>query len=157
RRTRVGSGRPFLLTARPEPGQVPELVLGPQMRQDPPGRCGSLTPGRPPGDRRDGRGGERVARPPEGAVLHPTRNIRFLVAVFGPVALVGGAPSAPVPKDAGPPVDYFPTKVGTRWVYEVRGEEPAEVVEEVVSVEEKDGVRVVTLRVEHKGVDPETK
>jgi hypothetical protein len=77
--------------------------------------------------------------------------------VLAPIVLVGVAPSAPVPKDAGPPADYFPTRIGTRWVYDVRGDEPAEVVEEVVSVEEKDGVRVVTLCVKHKSVDAATR
>jgi hypothetical protein len=81
-------------------------------------------------------------------VLHPVAALQYL--------LVAVAASAPVPKGAGP-ADYFPTKVGTRWVYEVSGDEPAEVAEEVVSVEEKDGTRVVMLRVEHKSVDPATK
>lgn len=55
-------------------------------------------------------------------------------------AALGSAAAAPVPKDPPkPPPLYFPTTVGTRWVYEVDGEERTEVV---TAVEHKAKERV---------------
>lgn len=63
------------------------------------------------------------------------------------LALLAGtalsAPAAPVPKDAGKTPLYFPTTVGTKWVYEdPRGEDEEVEVYEV----EKDGDSVVVGR-----------
>jgi hypothetical protein len=54
--------------------------------------------------------------------------------------------SAPVPKGAD--ADYFPTKVGDKWVYTQKSKsegEGAEIVEVVLSVKEKDGVKTVRI------------
>jgi hypothetical protein len=66
------------------------------------------------------------------------------VAVLVAVALVGGAAlPTPVPNHIKPkkPLLYFPTTVGTKWVYQSRDQEWTQVV---TAVEEKDGVFVVT-------------
>jgi hypothetical protein len=69
------------------------------------------------------------------------------VVVFALILPVG-APGAPVPKPAVKPVDYFPTKVGDKWVYLVKSEsarQETELVETVSEVKVKDGVKVVTI------------
>ena len=59
------------------------------------------------------------------------------------VAFVGLLPAAPVPREAGKPF-YFPTRVGTKWVYEANiGEGHGEAVTES---EEKDGRWLVTVK-----------
>jgi hypothetical protein len=60
--------------------------------------------------------------------------------------LVGSAPAAPVPKHLmkkTEPVLYFPTTVGSKWVYLDNG--TAETTYEVASVEDKDGGKLVTV------------
>ena len=64
-----------------------------------------------------------------------------LVLTLVPFALV---PAAPVPKGAGKPVLYYPTTVGTKWVYQYEGS--GEVVQTAITAaEEKDGAVVLTI------------
>jgi len=71
-----------------------------------------------------------------------------LLALIALFALVLGcapsaAPLAPVPSGAGQLVMYFPTRVGTKWVYEQSWDD--DFVETVTAVEEKDGRYIVTV------------
>jgi hypothetical protein len=54
-------------------------------------------------------------------------------------------PAAPVPLDAGKPVYYFPTQVGTKWVYDAKREVDAH-GEVVTASEEKDGRLLVSVK-----------
>jgi hypothetical protein len=67
---------------------------------------------------------------------------RLSVITFALVPLATVTPAAPVPKDAGKTVLYFPTSVGAKWVYKSG---KTEWVEQVTAVEEKDGAWVVTI------------
>src|SRR5947208_821667 len=80
-----------------------------------------------------------------------------LLAVIAPLALVGPTTGSPEAEAPGPQSEYVPTKVGTRWVYEVSGDERAVVTESVTAVEEKQGVRHATIRVVYKHEDPRTR
>jgi hypothetical protein len=63
------------------------------------------------------------------------------------VLLAGVAMSsvaAPVPKKAAAP-NYFPCALGTKWEYAVEGKKGVTVTLEVTDVEEKDGVRTITI------------
>lgn len=60
----------------------------------------------------------------------------------------------PAPPTKVPPKEarYFPTTVGTRWVYDVRsGIEKVQVERVITKVEEKDGAHIVTVVQEYKG------
>ena len=72
---------------------------------------------------------------------------RLLLAVALPLALLGAAP-VPAPAPRPRQVSYFPTTVGTKWVYQ-EGED--EHVEVITAVTEKDGAKLVTVGSEWKG------
>lgn len=59
-------------------------------------------------------------------------------------ALATTAPAAPIPDGVSAPVLYFPTKVGTKWVYQQNGDNLAEVVSRA---EAKRGATVLTVQV----------
>ncbi len=65
-----------------------------------------------------------------------------LFAVVTVVVVLGLAPAAPVPKGADKPLLFFPTKVGTKWVYEQPGSDMTLVV---AKVEAADGGALVTV------------
>lgn len=64
------------------------------------------------------------------------------------VLLVAVVTAAPVPK-AKPVESYFPTAVGTKWVFE--REKGELLTEEITEVTEKDGERRVTIRITQQG------
>jgi hypothetical protein len=74
--------------------------------------------------------------------VHPTYVFAVLVLAL-PIWALG----APVPKSADKPTEYFPTRVGDKWVYSKteKGRERREIVEEVISVEEKDGIKTIGI------------
>jgi hypothetical protein len=65
-----------------------------------------------------------------------------LVAIVALTLAALSGPAAPRLKDPSPPSDYFPTAVGTRWVYTTP---TADLVEVITAVAEKDGVTLVTI------------
>jgi hypothetical protein len=68
------------------------------------------------------------------------------------LALAGWAAAAPASKaPAGP--DYYPTKVGTKWVFDQGGRD---VTWEVTAAETKDGETLVTVSQSIAGGEPET-
>ena len=75
---------------------------------------------------------------------------RRIPALAAPIFLLGIA-AAPVPKTNEESTLYFPTKVGDKWTYtltEKTGKDKGkqhELVEEVSAVEDKEGVKVVTV------------
>ncbi len=69
---------------------------------------------------------------------------RLLVLLSAAVVPFAVAPAAPVPPEAKKPGLYFPTKVGTKLVYQAEGEKH-ERVEVVMEVEDKDGAKIVTM------------
>ena len=80
-----------------------------------------------------------------------------LLAFVAPLVLVPALlPAAPVPPGAGKPVYYFPTQVGTKWVYDAKHE--ADVCGKIVTAsEEKDGRFLVTVKATNVDfVDDET-
>jgi hypothetical protein len=65
------------------------------------------------------------------------------------LAIIGLAPAAPVPPGAEKPTLYFPTKVGTKWVYQTGEKVETHVVHRV---QKKDGCFAVSvLRVDNDG------
>jgi hypothetical protein len=64
-----------------------------------------------------------------------------LVLALIPVVL---APAAPVPKGADGPVLYYPTTVGTKWVYQRDGSDEL-IRTTITAAEEKDGGAVLTI------------
>lgn len=74
-----------------------------------------------------------------GLVLRP-----LLLVLPTPLLFALGAPAAPVPKHLmkNGPTYYFPTTVGSKWVYENSGEDWVYVV---TKVEERKGTKVVTV------------
>src|SRR5262249_33596713 len=64
------------------------------------------------------------------------------------VVLFAVAQAAPVPPPPKTPPLYFPTKVGTKWVYE---NDKRESVEVVMEVKEKDGAKLVKIGYENDG------
>lgn len=70
---------------------------------------------------------------------------RLLLILAAPAALVMVAPAAPVPTHLMPKEEspYFPTTVGTKWVYLDDG---AEQTVEVTRVKQEDAVAAVTIR-----------
>lgn len=74
----------------------------------------------------------------------PRRVIGCLLLLPGLTA----APAAPVPREHRRPVPYFPTAVGTRWVYERDGRE---LVDTVTAAERAGGAVLVTVRREDSG------
>jgi hypothetical protein len=72
-----------------------------------------------------------------------------LLAILIPFVCVPAlAPAAPAPPAADKPVYYFPTRVGTKWVYErsKEGEESRTFGKVVTESEEKDGRFLVTVK-----------
>src|SRR5262245_19890982 len=69
---------------------------------------------------------------------------RFLVLVVPFVMIAGLLPAAPVPPDGGKQQYYFPTRVGTKWVYEENGGEGHG--ESVTESVEKNGRYLVTVK-----------
>jgi hypothetical protein len=75
---------------------------------------------------------------------------RRIAALAIPIFLLGIA-AAPVPKTNEESTLYFPTKVGDKWTYtltEKTGKDKGkqhELVEEVTAVEDKQGVKIVTV------------
>jgi hypothetical protein len=75
---------------------------------------------------------------------------RLLAALAALALLLAAETAAPIPKGPTTP-EYFPTKLGARWVVRVTVEEPAkpkrvlEHTEVITAVEEKDGVKLVTV------------
>jgi hypothetical protein len=72
---------------------------------------------------------------------------RSLVVLPAVTLLLTVAAAAPVPKQAKPPL-YFPTKVGSKWVYQAGDKEWAEVV---TKVEETAEGTLVTVAIELPG------
>src|SRR5947209_1039179 len=66
-----------------------------------------------------------------------------LALLFG----ICATPAAPVPKDRGKPALYFPTKVGTKWVYEDESG-GNEQTYRVTEAKEKDGAIIVTVEMD---------
>jgi hypothetical protein len=80
-----------------------------------------------------------------------------LPALIAPLFLLS-AVAAPIPKATEESAFYYPTKVGDKWTYtltEKTGKDKGkkhELVEEVTAVEDKQGVKVVTVgRIHHDG------
>src|SRR4051812_37098401 len=74
------------------------------------------------------------------------------IAATAVAVVLGLATAAPVPRGADRPVLYFPTKVGTKWVY--RGTSAAmtwEVTQVVTAVNDEGGAKVVTVEVRPNG------
>lgn len=69
--------------------------------------------------------------------------LRLAAAALFVVWLSLPALPAPRTKDEAPPPNYYPTEVGTRWVYDIDNGK-GELALRLVSVEEKDGVKIVT-------------
>jgi hypothetical protein len=67
---------------------------------------------------------------------------RPLAAASALVLLLAAAPAAPVPKEKSKTPNYYPTALGSRWVYKV-GE--TEIVTEVTAVESKEDARLATI------------
>lgn len=81
---------------------------------------------------------------------------RSLAVLLIPVVLAAFAPAAPVPKHLMKgPVYYYPTSVGTTWVYENQdGEETLT----ITKVEDADGAKVVTIEKKTAGgLEPDEK
>src|SRR5438045_9595112 len=76
--------------------------------------------------------------------------IRLLVVFSALVPVLAAAPAAPIPPEAKKPAPYFPTKVGTKWVYQTEGEKHDR-VEVVMEVIEKDGAKIVLVGSEFRG------
>lgn len=74
---------------------------------------------------------------------------RLLVLFSAAVLPLAIAPAAPIPPPPKTPPLYFPTKVGTKWVYQAEGEKK-ESVEVVMEVAEKDGAKLVRIGYESK-------
>jgi hypothetical protein len=75
---------------------------------------------------------------------------RPLVLLSAVLVSLAGVPAAPVPPPPKTPPLYFPTTVGTRWVYQTQGEK-RESVEVVMEVKEKDGEKWVAVGSECEG------
>jgi len=69
----------------------------------------------------------------------------ILPLLFATVAVLGTVSAAPVPKDAGKPVLYFPTEVGTKIEYKDETGGNYQSAGKIVSAETKDGVTTITL------------
>jgi hypothetical protein len=69
--------------------------------------------------------------------------IRLLIGLVAAASVLSLAPAAPVPKGADRPVLYFPTKVGTTWVYD--NSYSGETEEVLTAVREKDGATIVSV------------
>jgi hypothetical protein len=68
--------------------------------------------------------------------------LRTALAILGSL-LTTSAPAAPVPTHLMPNTPpYYPTVVGTKWVYDYNGQE---LIEAISAVEHKDGVTTITL------------
>ena len=75
---------------------------------------------------------------------------RFLLLAM-PLTLVGGLlPAAPVPPDGGKQEYYFPTRVGTMWVYDVT--KRPDLAYSVTESKEKNGRYLITVKL--SSVDP---
>ena len=70
---------------------------------------------------------------------------RSLLVVAILLLLADAATAAPVPKDAPKFPDFYPTRVGTKWVY--LRDNIDEVTEEITGAEERDGAIHLTVRV----------
>jgi hypothetical protein len=75
---------------------------------------------------------------------------RLLVLLSAAAVSFAIAPAAPVPPEAKKPGLYFPTKVGTKWVYQTEGEKH-ESVEVVMEIEDKEGEKLVKIGHERDG------
>jgi hypothetical protein len=69
--------------------------------------------------------------------------IRLLIGLVAAASVLSLAPAAPVPKGADKPVLYFPTKVGTTWVYD--NSYSGETEEVLTAAREKDGATIVSV------------
>src|SRR5215471_14922346 len=71
--------------------------------------------------------------------------LRLLAITFALACVPALLPAAPAPPGADKPIYYFPTRVGTKWVYDAKrkGDAYGEVVSES---EEKDGRFLVTVK-----------
>ena len=69
----------------------------------------------------------------------------ILPLLFGTAAVLGTVSAAPVPKDAGKPVLYYPTEIGTKIEYKDETETTTSRAGEIVSAETTDGVTTITL------------
>ncbi|VTR94628.1 Uncharacterized protein OS=Pirellula staleyi (strain ATCC 27377 / DSM 6068 / ICPB 4128) GN=Psta_2333 PE=4 SV=1 [Gemmata massiliana] len=71
--------------------------------------------------------------------------LRAFASLLAVVILVAATQAAPVPKHLMPKNEplYFPTTVGTKWVYDHNGQ--AEITNEITAVEEKGGGKLVTV------------
>ncbi|HET6576042.1 MAG TPA: hypothetical protein VFG68_20745 [Fimbriiglobus sp.] len=67
---------------------------------------------------------------------------RPLAAASALVLLLAVAPAAPVPKEKAKTPNYYPTALGSRWVYKVGA---TEIATEVTAVESKSGARLATI------------
>lgn len=72
------------------------------------------------------------------------RRLLAILISFGCVPVL--LPAAPVPRAADKPVYYFPTQVGTKWVYDKKGGDEKGHGEIVTKSEEKDGRFLVTVK-----------
>ena len=68
--------------------------------------------------------------------------MRPILTVSVVIASLGINSAAPIPEVAKNPVLYYPTTVGSKWVYESKDGEETRVV---TRVEEKNGAKVVTV------------
>jgi hypothetical protein len=69
---------------------------------------------------------------------------RLLVSLLGLIAFLAGSFAAPVPAHLMPKTGplYYPTKVGTKWVYLVNGKEQSKCI---TKAEVRDGATLVTV------------
>jgi hypothetical protein len=81
---------------------------------------------------------------PETTAMYRVTFVAMIGIGLAPLA----GPAAPRLKDSETPQAYFPTTVGSKWVYTTNGKEHVEVV---TAVERKDGVTTVTVEYERAG------
>jgi hypothetical protein len=69
----------------------------------------------------------------------------FAAVFVGLIGLGGVTPAAPVPTHLMPKSTpfYYPTAVGTKWVYDRKGQDE---MLAITGVEEKQGTKIVTIR-----------
>jgi hypothetical protein len=124
----VGGGRVARKTSNPRGGARPLYRGG--VRGASPGH-----------EQRSHLGLDRYFPPGTFDVVRQTTLYRLLITT-ALTLLAAVAPGAPVPKAAGKPPLYLPTKVGAKWVYRDVDEEHAYCV---TAVEETDGAKVVSV------------
>lgn len=73
----------------------------------------------------------------------------LLLCLLIPAAALGTAWAAPVPKDKGKPVLYFPTEVGTKIEYKDETGGEYQCVGKITEAETKDDVTTITIEWEH--------